>query len=324
MHDINANKTMKVKELRKLVREAIQEVLTEQSPEERAAKDAEVKALQAKKKAIDAKLNAVASGKDDMAEMARIAKGFQLADPETDSSRFSTKSVSGVSLDRVIDFFRENPGAEKAQLQAEFGFKRPQIANAIVNALKDSGVLVKVGGEGEVEPSEPSAPKATDPEDLFMGGADDALSMYFDNEPNNDGSEEFNDEEEPTIGDLETNPVPASTMSDEDYEAFDKYTTLKQRLDATTSNILKLRRSKGAAGDIKDKPSTEVERLRDLKKSLQDRIDALVNSSSYLQKRLGIEPTAPEIEDIDVEEPVNEVMDDFEIRRLKYYAGIIK
>jgi cell division protein FtsB len=321
---------MKVKELRKLVREAIDEVLQEQSPEERAAKDAEIKALQAKKKAIDARISSVNSGKDDMAEMARKAKGFALADPEIDSAQFSTRSVSGVTMDRIIDFFRENPGAEKTQLQAEFGFRRPQIANAIVNALKDSGVLVKMGAEGEVEPDDagPAAPKATDPEDLFMGAADDALSMYFDNEPNADGSEDFNDEEEPTVDDIETVDAPAGAMSDEDYEAFDKYTTLKQRLDATKSNILKMRRTKNAAGDIKDKPSTELVRLRDLKQSLEDRIDTLVQGSPYLQKRLGIEPTPVEPviepEELEDEPTVAEGLDEYTIRKMQYYAGIRK
>jgi hypothetical protein len=318
---------MKVKELRKLVREAIEEVLQEQSPEEKVAKDAEIKALQAKKKAIDAKITSVNMGKDDMAEMARKAKGFALADPEFDSSKFASKSVSGVSMDKVIDFFKNNPGAEKSQLQSEFGFKRPQIANAIVNALKDSGILVKLGDGGEAEPdAEPQSPKATDPEDLFMGGAEDALSMYFDDKPNDDGTEDFNDEEEPTIGAGDAT-VPTSSMSSEDYEAFDKYTTLKQRLDATKSNILKMRRTKSTAGDIKDKPSSELVRLRDLKKSLEDRIDTLVQGSPYLQKRLGIEPTPvePVIEPEDTEDDqVAESLDEYTIRKMQYYAGIRK
>jgi hypothetical protein len=321
---------MKAKQLRRMVREAIQEVIKEAdlSSQEKAAKDAELNAINKKIQALNAKKSDIASGReeiveDEVNELARIAKGFRLADENFDATPYANRRVSGTSLEDVINYFRENPGADKKSLQAQFNFARPQISNAIVNALLDAGVLVKLGAGGEVEatpePGEETAPRATDPEDLFMGGAEDPLSMYFDGEPNADGSEDF----EPEAGEIEKAEPSASSMSDEDYEAFMKYDELKRRLDATKSNILKMRKSRGTAGDISDKPSTELQRLRDLKKSLEDRIDTLVAGSDYLKKKLAKDmPPAPPVETPDEEETLNEGLDDWTINKLQYYAGI--
>ncbi len=55
--------------------------------------------------------------------------------------------------------------------------------------------------------------------------------------------------------------------------------------------------TRGTAGDIADKPSTELQRLRDLKKSLEDRINDLVAGSDYLKKKLAKDmPPAPPVE----------------------------
>lgn len=331
--DITTNelKSMKAKQLRRMVREAIEEVLKEAeiSPQEKAAKDAEIVAINKQIQALNAKKSDLASGRTpvvaetELDELARIAKGFRLADENFDASEYANKRVSGVSLESIINYFRENPGADKKSLQTQFNFARPQIANAVVNALLDAGVLVKLGAGGEVEatpePGEETAPQATEPEDLFMGGAEDPLAMYFDGEPNADGSEDF----EPEAGELEKAEPSASTMSDEDYEAFMKYDELKRRLDATKSNILKMRKSRGAAGDIADKPSTELQRLRDLKKSLEDRINDLVAGSDYLKKKLAKDmPPAPPVETPDEEETLEEGLDNWTINKLQYYAGI--
>lgn len=359
--DITTNelKSMKAKQLRRMVREAIQEVLAEDQAADKKAQDtakqaetAKLQALQKKKSelskpvspeekpsqdaekiAVDKeiaqtskkiqKLNRPGLSALELDELARIAKGFRLADENFDASSYATRRVSGTSLEDIINYFRENPGADKKSLQTQFNFARPQIANAIVNALLDANVLVKLGAGGEVEaapePGEETAPRATDPEDLFMGGAEDPLSMYFDGEPNADGSEDF----EPEAGELEKAEPSASSMSDEDYEAFMKYDELKRRLDATKSNILKTRKSRGAAGDIADKPSTELQRLRDLKKSLEDRINDLVAGSDYLKKKLAKDmPPAPPVETPEEEETLEEGLDEWTINKMQYYAGI--
>ena len=332
--DINITelKTMKAKQLRRIVQEAIASVLNEDAAADQAAQaakksaiDKEIIALQKTKAELSKETSPLAE--TDIDEMARIAKGFRLADPNIDASQYATKRVSGTSLSDVIEFFRANPGAEKTALQAQFNFVRPQIANALVNGLLDAGVLVKLGAGGEEEapvaPGETAPVQATEPEDMFMGSAENPLSMYFDNEPNADGDEDFNDDEEPTVDDMEKSDVPVSSISDEDYEAWMKYGELKQRLDSTKSNILKLRKSKsGMMGDISDKPSTEIQRLLDLKASLEERIAALVASSPYLQAKLKREePVAPVIKPEDLEV---EPLDEWTIGKMQYYAGIKK
>lgn len=331
--DINNTelKTMKAKHLRRLVQEAIASVLNEDAASD--AKNAELNAINKQIVALNAKKTNIASGKDtipegEIDEMARIAKGFKLADPNVDASQYANKRVSGTPLSDVIEFFRANPGAEKTALQAQFNFVRPQIANALVNGLLDAGILVKLGAGGEEEapvaPGETAPTQATEPEDMFMGSAENPLSMYFDNEPNASGEEDFNDEEEPTIGDIEKSDVPVSSISDADYEAWMKYGELKQRLDSTKSNITKLRkgRSGGMMGDISDKPSTELQRLLDLRASLEERIAALVATSPYLQAKLKKEePVAPAIKPEDLEV---EPLDEWTINKMQYYAGIRK
>jgi len=334
-------KAMKAKQLRRIIREAIEEILAEgntyagKGAVDDMKKDPAFGTLSGVgKQDAEKKLQqggSVTIGEADIDEMARTPKGFRLADENIDTAQYANKRVSGTSLQDIINYFRENPGADKKSLQTQFNFARPQIANAVVNALLDANVLVKLGAGGEVEatpePGEETAPQATEPEDLFMGGSENPLSMYFDNEPNTDGSEDFTDETEPDAGELEKSEPAAGSMSDEDYEAFMKYDELKRRLDATKSNILKLRKSRTAAGDISDKPSTELQRLRDLKKSLEDRVNALVAGSDYLKNKIAKQTGKP-VEEPTVEpeedETVAEGLDEWTIGKMQYYAGIKK
>jgi hypothetical protein len=318
---------MKSKELRKIIREAIAEVLTEASEQDvsnakRVALDLQMKAADAEKKAADIEKVLAANkksalGENDIDEMARIAKGYRLTDDNVDTTRF-TKTISGTSLADVINYFRENPGADKKALQTQFNFARPQIANAIVNGLMDAGVLTKLGAGGEEEASgvQAQAPAATDAEDMFVGGAENPLAMYFDGEPNNDGSEDF----EPEAGEIEKAPM-AGQLSDEDFEAFLKASTLEDRIAKVKSDILKTRRSK-SGGEFETEPSTEVQRLRDLKVTLEKRLADLVAGSKYLQKRSGVEPEDIEMPDTE-EEPLQED-NSWEVNKIQYYAGIKK
>ena len=326
MNNTNADK-MKSKELRKIIREAIAEVLSEQATidvSNPSALNPAQKQSMIQKARTSTKNPKIGTADEpvefveesDLDELARIAKGYRLADDNVDTSNF-TKTISGTSLADVINYFRENPGADKKSLQSQFNFARPQIANAIVNGLMDAGVLVKLGAGGEEEPAgtQAQAPAATDAEDMFVGGAEDPLAMYFDGEPNADGSEDF----EPEAGELEkAAPVQIGKVSDEDFEASLKYSELERRLAATKSNILKLRRGKSAAGDIKDKPSDELERLRALKTSLEQRIADLLASSEYVRKMAGKE----EPEDIEMPDTEEEPLDEWAIGRAQYYAGI--
>jgi hypothetical protein len=323
---------MKSKELRKIIREAIADVLNEQatidvsnpaslnvSQKQTMIQKARTSTKNPKLGTADEPVEFVEEG--DLDELARIAKGYKLADDNVDTSRF-TKTISGTSLADVIEYFKENPGADKKSLQTQFNFARPQIANAIVNGLMDAGVLIKLGAGGEEEPAgtQAQAPAATDAEDMFVGGSDNPLAMYFDGEPNDDGSDDF----EPEAGEIEkAAPVNVSDVSDEDMEASYKYTELERRLAAAKSNILKLRKGKSAAGDISDKPSTELQRLRDLKASLEQRIADLKASSAYVRK-LSNTPEPEDIEMPDTEEEPLQEDNSWELKRAQFYAGIIK
>ena len=326
MNNTNADK-MKSKELRKIIREAIAEVLNEASEQDvsnakRVALDLQMKAADAEKKAADIEKVLAANkksalGENDIDEMARIPKGYKLTDDNVDTARF-TKTISGTSLADVINYFRENPGTDKKALQTHFNFARPQIANAIVNGLMDAGVLTKLGAGGEEEAPgvQAQAPAATDAEDMFVGGAENPLAMYFDGEPNNDGSEDF----EPEAGEIEKAPM-AGQLSDEDFEAFLKASTLEDRIAKVKSDILKTRRSK-SGGEFETEPSTEVQRLRDLKVTLEKRLADLVAGSKYLQKRSGVEPEDIEMPDTE-EEPLQED-NSWDLNKIQYYAGIKK
>ena len=375
--DITANalKNMKSKQLRKIIREAIEEVLAEGNTY--AGKDA-VDDMQkdpkfgtlsgiGKTDAIN-KLkqgSSVTIGEGDIDEMARLAKGFRLADPNIDASQF-TKSISGTPLSSVIEFFRENPGAEKTTLQRQFNFVRPQIANAIVNGLLDAGVLVKLSASGEEEapvaPGEEAPTQASEPEDLFMGSAENPLSMYFDNEPNNDGTEDFNDEEEPTVDDLET-AEPTSMGAGTDKEKAADFIINNGRLITSIINNYAAFKSKikgggevggVSSGDVRQamqasKASAEakfpqlitqmVEKIKQEEPSVQKAIlDILtfkftsVNYPSIakkIAKELNMDvnvPTVqePEIVEPEETEPLDEGFDDYDMRKRQFYAGITK
>jgi len=327
MNNTNADK-MKSKELRKIIREAIAEVLTEASEQDvsnakRVALDLQMKAADAEKKAADIEKVLAANkksalGENDIDEMARIPKGYRLTDDNVDTTRF-TKTISGTSLADVINYFRENPGADKKALQTQFNFARPQIANAIVNGLMDAGVLTKLGAGGEEEAPgvQAQAPAATDAEDMFVGGAENPLAMYFDGEPNADGSEDFIEPEEDAI---EKAPM-AGQLSDEDYEAFMQASTLEDRITKVKSDIAKTKRSK-PGGEFSSEPSTELDRLRALRTTLEKRLADLVAGSKYLQKRSGVEPEDIEMPDTE-EEPLQED-NSWELNKIQYYAGIKK
>jgi hypothetical protein len=334
-------KTMKSKQLRRLVREAIKEVLSETTEMDvknakRTALDLKMKYADAEKKAADTEKQVATDEKTALGELARIATGYQLAKAEFDATPFANKKISGVPLTNIIEYFREHPGTEKAQLQKQFNFVRPQITNALVNALMDAGVLVKIGEpSGTVtEPVEPGEEEqsptvvASEPEDMFVGGGEgDVLSMYFDKQPNANGEEDFDDNAEPEIGDIEkTSPKMVANVSNDDFEASLKYSELERRLANTKSNIAKLKKSRPSISDIKDKPSDELVRLRDLRASLEKRIADLIASSDYVKKMATGKPTTtPEPVDLgDEEETEEEPLDEWAINKMKYYAGIIK
>ncbi len=204
----------------------------------------------------------------------------------------------------------------------ELGYNKQNPINADFMELVAAGAIVQSGGQAAPRlnrpASEPTA-AATDNEFDFVQGdmSDEEVDATF-------AKAMAAGDDEPEMGDIEKSSTSASKMSDADYEAFMKVSDLENRLASTKSNILKIKKSKGVAGDIGDRPSDELQRLRDLKVSLEKRIADTVASSKYLQQRQekatgkAYEPI--DIEDVETEEP----LDEWAKGRMQYYAGIKK
>jgi len=319
----NKNK-MKLSELQEIIRTAIKDVVSEAeiSPQEKAAKDAELNAINKQIVALNAKKSDLASGRtsvvseNELDELANVAVRYELA-PDVNAGDFAGKK------NRIITAMSatEEP-MSKIDVAGELGYDKQNPINKDFMELVSAGAIIQSGGQAAPRlnrpASEPSA-AATDNEfDFIQGDMSDAeIDASF-------AKAAAAGEEEPEIGDIERTDSSATKMSDADYEAFMKVSDLENRLASTKSNILKLKKGKGAAGDISDRPSDELQRLRDLKISLEKRIGDIVASSKYLQQRqekvTGKKYEPIEIEDVETEEPI----DEWAIGRAQYYAGIKK
>jgi len=332
---------MKVKQLRELIREAIHETLKEAeiSPQEKAAKDAEINSINKQIQALQAKKSDLSSGRASVVsetglkEMARTPIKYKLSDNYQD--KVSQLPYAGSEkrmkwINGIIDYISQEGSTDITSVaKNKFNVPQPRIADYARDMIRlgilepeTSGVVPQFMQSNDKEKTTDDSESST----LDMGN----LSKYFSPVSNDDNGneEDFNTEEEPTIGDIDNKPVSTSSMSDEDYNAWDKYYDLKTKLNGVKSDLNKITRSKkrgSVAGDIKDKPSTEEQRLRDLKKSLEDRINTLVQNSDYLKKKTGQETTpTPEIEDIEDDETIDESFDSYQLRKMQYYAGIKK
>lgn len=277
---------MQSKHLRGLIRELVSEVLQEDTNVLVTTK-AGVKPISYKSPSEINKLksdpnvsNIETTGGQRIKEMARIAKGYQLVDPEVDSTPFAGRRVSGTSIADVIEFFKENPGAEKTAIQAQFNFVRPQIANAIVNALVDEGILVRTDIETNPDTGEEVEPNYDiDAEDFFIGSRlSNRATMPF-------SGEEEPETEEPSIPELPLdNPVTKVDISDEDYQAWMKFSDLVERLARTKSAISQFKKQTRGGDDLSG-DSSDFSRLLALKTSLETRINDLISSNEYVRNK---------------------------------------
>ena len=326
----NKNK-MKVSELQEIIRTAIKDVVSEAeiSPLEKAAKDAELNAINKQIAALNAKKSDLASGRssvvseNDLDELANVAVRYELA-PDVNAGDFAGKK------NRILTAMQatEEP-MSKIDVAGELGYNKQNPINADFMELVASGAIVASGAQAAPRlnrpAAEPTAAGATpvDSEFDFIQGdmTDDEVDASF-------AKAAAAGDEEPEMGNIEkSSSSTAPRLSDDEYEAFMKSIDLERRLAATKSNILKLRKGKTAAGDINDRPSTELQRLRDLKVSLEKRLEDLYASSAYLSQRqekvTGKKATPPkpvEPEEIEDEEPI----DEWAVGRAQYYAGIKK
>lgn len=267
-----------------------------------------------------------------VSELARIAKEKYKLNSEFPDLEDRIKNPSNYKDDRrqqIINYFvsqAEDQGVDpmdvellKSKIEKETvpGKSFTLIPDLKQNLLRSTSVKTEPEEEPEEEPSEDDVLDLPDNEDdLFVGTS--KLSKKK--------SEEEPTDEEPPEGEIEkAEPVIAPNISNEDFEDSLKYSELQRRLAATRGNILSLRKSRPTAGDIKDKPSDELQRLRDLKKSLEQRIEDLVANSPYLQKIAAQSaPPPPPIEEPEEEPSDEEQLDEYIINKMKYYAGIIK
>ena len=319
----NKNK-MKVSELQEIIRKVIKDTINEAdlSPADKTAKDAEMKAIDAKIKALNAKKTDLASGREDItednvSELANVAVRYELA-PDVNAADFSGKK------NRIITAMQatEEP-MSKIDVAGELGYDKQNPINKDFMELVAAGTIVASGAQAAPRlnrpAGEPTTSRVTDDEFDFIQGdmSDEEVDASF-------AKAAAAGDEEPEIGDIEKADGSAAQMSDEDYEAFMKVSDLENRLASTKSNILKLKKGKSTAGDISDRPSDELQRLRDLKTSLEKRIADTVASSKYLQQRqekaTGKKYEPIDIEDVETEEP----LDEWTKGRMQFYAGIKK
>jgi len=315
---------MKLSELQEIIRTAIKDVVSEAeiSPQEKAAKDAELNAINKQIAALNAKKSDLSSGRtsvvseNELDELANVAVRYELA-PDVNAADFSGKK------NRIITAMQatEEP-MSKIDVAGELGYNKQNPINADFMELVAAGAIVQSGGQAAPRLNRPAsepAAAATDNEFDFIQGdmSDEEVDASF-------AKAAAAGDEEPEIGDIEKADGSAAQMSDEDYEAFMKVSDLENRLASTKSNILKLKKGKSAAGDISDRPSDELQRLRDLKASLEKRINDTIASSKYLQQRqekaTGKKYEPIDIEDVETEEP----LDEWTKGRMQFYAGIKK
>jgi len=316
---------MKKSDLHKIIREAIKEVINEETYAGIASVDDMKKSKKYNTLSPEAKIAAedelkkkgvVTMEGNEIDEMANVAVRYELA-PGTNAGSFSGKK------NRIITVMQSSgEPMSKIEVASELGYDKQNPINADFMALVAAGAINQAGGQ--------TAPRLNRPQPAAaeVGDEDgeDAPAGYEGPEGGIEGDmsdEEIEasfakmmggDEEEPEAGEIETSNVSAGGMSDDDYEAFMQYTDLENRLSKVKSDILKAKRSRPSMGDLTDTPSNELQNLRDLKARLQTKMDGLLAGSEYLQKRQSKMTKKAEPEELS----------EWTKNRMQFYAGIIK
>jgi hypothetical protein len=315
---------MKKSQLQDLIREAINEVLNEESSlqplqskadkEEKEAALAQIALNQARLKMKENNLDEMARGpisykltadyEDKIAEL-----------PYADSEK-RMKWVNG-----IIEYVDEVGAANTTTIaQEKFGVPQPRIADYVRDMIR-LGIL-----EPEQEGVVPQFMRPEDEEEEVEAGPEGGIEGEM---SDTDIDATFakamkSGDEEPEAGEIEIGGVSGASMSDEDYDAFMQYTDLESRLAKLKSDILKTKRSRGGvAGDIGDTSSSSIDNMRAIKDKLQKKMDDLLANSEYLQKRQ-LKMTGKEYIKSKPEETEEEPLDEWVKGRMQYYAGIKK
>jgi hypothetical protein len=317
---------MKKTDLQEIVRQAIQEVINEETYAGIASIEDMKKSKKYSTLASDAKVAAedelkrkgiVTLEEDELDEMANVSVRYELA-PDAAAADFTGKKSRIITAMQAT----EEP-MSKTDVATALGYPKQNPINADFMALVADGVIIPSGEQRAPRLNRPAtaAPEAGEEvggEDEIEGGvagdmSDDEIEASF-------AKAMGSGEEEPGEGEIEMANVAAGGMSDDDYEAFMKYTDLEDRLSRVKSDILKAKRSRPSMGDISDQPSNELQNLRDLKIRLQAKLDDLLAGSKYLQARKAKINKKAEPEETDSEEQ----LDEWTKGRMQYYAGIKK
>jgi hypothetical protein len=315
---------MKKSELHKIVREAIQETINEETFAGIAALDDLKKNKKFGTLAPDAKTAAedelkkkgvVTLEEDELDELANVAVRYELA-PGTNAADFSGKK------NRIITAMQTTgEPMSKIDVAGELGYDKQNPINADFMALVASGAINQAGGQAAPRLNRPQ-PAVAEPED-----GEDTPAGYEGPEGGVEGDmsdEEIeasfakmmgSGDEEPEAGEIEAGGISGASMSDEEFNAWMSYQELERRLANVKSNILKARKSRPTPGDIQDNPNNEVENLRNLKKRLENKMADIASQFPSVSKN----KKAPEIET-----PEEEPLDEWTKGRMQYYAGIKK
>jgi hypothetical protein len=296
-----------MKKLEKIIKEAIAEVINEDAAK---IKNLRLTATKFRQQAIDAEQAASAEEEKDLQqnktavaeinvnEMARIPVQYKIADlSKLDDLSDKVKNSKGVQ--GIISYLQDKGQAPVAAI-AKDQFNRPQQAiNPVVLALTQAGVLDTVGGSGVAASrvgkggaiAPPTTKQIIDPEDFLIGGGE-----KFDKASNEPSDEEIaasfaaaraiGDEDEDIIKTLPKDaPKSKMTISDQDYDKLMKFLNAKERLRNIDSALRQNKKISRGGDDMISKDSNEEERLKAKKVELEKRIDDLVASSEYLQRR---------------------------------------
>jgi hypothetical protein len=319
---------MKKSDLHKIVREAIKDVINEETYAGIASVDDMKKSKKYSALSPDAKIGVedelkkkgiVTLEEDELDEMANVSVQYQLS-PEANAADFTGKK------NRIITAMQTTgePMA-KIDVAGELGYDKQNPINADFMALVADGIILPAGAQAAPRLNRPAtaAPEAGEEETDNEEGPENGIVGDMSDEDVDASFAKMmgSGEEEPEAGEIETADVSGDRISDEDYEAFMKYTDLENRLTKVKSDVLKAKRFKPSIGDIKDQSSDELQNLRDLKNRLQVKMDDLLAGSEYLKARQAkLNKKAQPEETEDEESP----LDEWNKGKMQYYAGIKK
>lgn len=333
-----------------------QELTAQQvAPADKPGKDAEINAVNKNIQAAQMRVNKLAKpgmASTELDEMANVGVRYQLADDVTDEQ---IAGFSGKKAKILAAIKAAGSAVSKMNVAGDMGYNKQNPINKDFMELVDAGVIVSSTDQAAprlTNPRPAATPSATPTgdEELFYNprGRRDLGNMFTPRELTSlgiSGQEEMSDEEveaafaaakasgeepEPEMV-AKGKSTSAATISDEDFQDWMEYSKLSDRLRSVKSNLLKAKRYRGTPGDINDAGSTarEIKGLTDLKDSLEQRIDALVKKSEYLQKdiakKAGKEYIPTPIENpLEDEDDLDDLNENSLKHRLQYYAGIKK